>query len=257
VHDVYRDWLDLYDLEHDALADDAEFHVALAGYSGLTPGDTVLELGCGTGRLLAPLLAAGYRVAGIDREEAALARARRRLAPWVGRWRLVHADMRDYDLGQRFPLALAGLNSFLHLLSADDQLACLRCTRWHVRDDGLFVVDTQNPLAFLGGTADATVPRHRFTARDPQTGETVMQFGIEQVDEAAQTISVTLFADRIAADGTLTRMLAAMTLRFALRFELEALLRAASFTPEQCYGTYDLDPYATESPRLILVARAT
>jgi hypothetical protein len=165
--------------------------------------------------------------------------------------------MRDYALGQQFPLAFAGLNSFLHLLSADDQLACLRCTRRHVRDDCLFVVDTQNPLAFLGGTADAAVPRHRFTARDPQTGETVMQFGIEQVDEAAQTISVTLFADRIAADGTLTRTLAAMTLRFALRFELEALLRATSFTPEQCYGTYDLDPYTTESPRLILLARAT
>jgi SAM-dependent methyltransferase len=256
VQDLYRDWLDLYDLQHDALSDDAGFFVALAGYLDLRPDHTILELACGTGRLLAPLLEAGYRVAGVDLQEAALERARRRLAPWGDRARLVRADMRDYALDQRFPLAFIGLNSFLHLLSAGDQLACLRCTRRHLRAAGLLAIDVQNPLTFLGGNAVPDVPRHRFTARDPHTGETVMQFGIERVDEAAQTVAVTLFVDRIAADGTLTRRLTCLTLRFVLRFELEALLRAASFTPEKCYGTYDLDPYTAESPRLIVLARA-
>src|SRR5215210_3111876 len=56
--DPYAELPDLYDLEH-------------AGFS-----DHILELGCGTGRVLAPLAAAGHRVIGIDRSRAMLDRAR-------------------------------------------------------------------------------------------------------------------------------------------------------------------------------------
>jgi SAM-dependent methyltransferase len=252
----YRDWLDLYDLQHDALTEDAVFYVNLAAYAGLQRDDTVLELACGTGRLLAPLAEAGYRVVGLDREEAALARARQRLSPWAARARLVRGEMSDYALGERYTLVFAGLNAFMHLLTSDEQLACLHCTRRHVTDDGFLAIDMQNPLSFLGN-ADADALRHRFTARHPQTGDLVMQFGIEHIDEAEQTVSTSLISDVVEAGGTVTRRLSTLSLRLVFRFELEALLRAASFTPEGCYGSYDLDPYATESLRLIVLARAT
>ena len=255
MQDYYGAGVDLYDLQHDTHADDLSFYVAFATHLGLRPGDAVLELACGTGRLLAPLLAAGYRVAGIDREEAALARARTRLAAWGDSLLLVQADMRDYTLGRQFRLALLGLNAFQHLHSADDQLACLRCTRRHLPAGGVLVIDLQNPLSFLGG-ADGDVLRHRFTAVHPETGETIMQFGLERVDEAAQTITVSLMTDTIGSGGVVTRRLSTLDLRLVFRFELEALLRETGFSPQGCYGTYDLDPYTSTAPSLIVVARA-
>ncbi len=53
---------ELYDLEHAGFDDDIELYLRLAE----VVGDPILELGCGTGRVLAPLAKAGFRVTGID-----------------------------------------------------------------------------------------------------------------------------------------------------------------------------------------------
>ncbi|MBG6240183.1 demethylmenaquinone methyltransferase/2-methoxy-6-polyprenyl-1,4-benzoquinol methylase [Mycetocola sp. CAN_C7] len=80
--------------------------VAGATLLGLRPGDTVLDLGCGTGLNFPVLLDAigpHGRVIGLDRSSAMLAVAGRRVA--TQRWdnvHLVHADATDFsstDLG--------------------------------------------------------------------------------------------------------------------------------------------------------------
>ena len=60
-----------YDSEHDQFSDDVEWYVHLAEVAG----PWVLELGCGSGRLMAPLAAAGNQVVGIDASAAMLERA--------------------------------------------------------------------------------------------------------------------------------------------------------------------------------------
>ncbi len=252
--DIYRDWLDVYDLQHDTLPD-AGFYVELARHLGLTPGDLILELGCGTGRLLAPLVAKGYRVVGVDREAAALDKARERLTPWLPRVQLVQADMRSFTLSDHVSFVFAGLNTLMHLATTDDQLACLRAARRCLKDDGLFVIDLQNPLSFLHDS-DGDVARHRFTGHDPRSGDTIMQFSLETLDAAAQRVDLTVITDSIAESGVVTRRLASLSLRLCFRFELEALLRCCSFALDACYGNYDLDSYTADSPRLICVARA-
>ncbi|HSC28646.1 MAG TPA: methyltransferase domain-containing protein, partial [Vicinamibacterales bacterium] len=56
----------------------------------------VLELGCGTGRILVPVAKTGASLVGIDRSAPMLARARTRLrrAGLAGRTRLVRGDIR-------------------------------------------------------------------------------------------------------------------------------------------------------------------
>jgi SAM-dependent methyltransferase len=63
----------------------------------LFAGGPVLELGCGTGRIALPIARAGGAVVGIDRSEAMLARARRRVvrARSAGAVRLVRGDIRQ------------------------------------------------------------------------------------------------------------------------------------------------------------------
>src|ERR671937_3002169 len=123
--DLYRDRPDLYDVLHDAEGGDETFYVAMAR-ALVQQGGTVLELGCGTGRVMEALLEQGLQVTGLDGEPAMLARASRRLARFGDRARLVQADMRRPELGtQRFDLVLVAANTFMHLEDHAAQRACL------------------------------------------------------------------------------------------------------------------------------------
>src|SRR5918993_5294276 len=78
--DPYAELPDLYDLEHAGFSDDVELYLRLAE----VVGDPILELGCGTGRVLAPLAAAGHRITGIDLSPPMLERARATLQMRAG-----------------------------------------------------------------------------------------------------------------------------------------------------------------------------
>src|SRR4030095_13249564 len=65
----------LYDLEHDEFTADADLYISLAQRTG----GPILEVACGTGRILAPLARRGLSVVGFDSSPDMLARASRRL----------------------------------------------------------------------------------------------------------------------------------------------------------------------------------
>jgi SAM-dependent methyltransferase len=114
---------------------------AIAREHGL-PGRRVLDVGCGTGKSLLPLVARGYDVTGCDLSPAMLAHARAK-APGV---RLVEADMRALpDLG-RFDLVQC-LDDALNYLTAEHDLsAALRGFRRALAPEGLALWDV-NTLA--------------------------------------------------------------------------------------------------------------
>ena len=92
----------LYDWEYRRRRDDVRFYSTLADERG----GPILDLGCGTGRLMLPLLRAGHVVVGVDRAPAMLARAAarlRRLAPRVRR-RALLAARRSAAAARRPPL---------------------------------------------------------------------------------------------------------------------------------------------------------
>ena len=104
-----------------------------------TSGSPVLDIGCGTGRVLIPTARAGLEVVGLDLSPRMLAVCRERLLgePDEVRTRahVIEADMRRFDLGQRFRLAMIPFRSFQYLLTIEDQLTCLEEIRRHLVDD--------------------------------------------------------------------------------------------------------------------------
>src|SRR3954462_148981 len=62
----------------------------------------VLELGCGTGRILIPTAQAGIEITGLDASESMLARCREKLrnesVQVQQRVELIYGDMREFDL---------------------------------------------------------------------------------------------------------------------------------------------------------------
>jgi SAM-dependent methyltransferase len=76
----YVDYAEYYDLDHRRQVDDVPFYLAYAGPASVAGGSAILELACGTGRILIPLAEAGHEMVGLDLSEKMLALCREKVA---------------------------------------------------------------------------------------------------------------------------------------------------------------------------------
>jgi len=146
AEDLYAQSAEFYDAVDSYRArSDVPFFV---GYAREANGP-VLEIGCGTGRVLVPTAKAGCDITGLDFSEAMLDHCRRKLEREAQdvrrRVKLVQGDMRSFDLEQRFALITIPFRPFQHLLTVEDQLACLACVKRHLAPGGRFILDLFNP----------------------------------------------------------------------------------------------------------------
>lgn len=241
-----------YDLDYAGFDDDLPLVQQMAARCG----SPILDLGCGSGRLLLPLAAAGFDIVGVDASGAMLEVARQKAsAQGLGsRVTLVQQDMRELNLGCRCNLAFAAINSFMHMMTADDQLAALRRVRKHLAGDGVLLLDLFNPHP------DRLLDCHGQVAldkvlTDPDTGQHWMKFITQKVDLAQQVVHTTLMLDQVSDVGHVQRTVFVYSLRYIHRAELELLLYRAGFYLEAIYGSYELDEFTGESDKMIAVAR--
>lgn len=233
----------LYDWEHDPYREDEDLFVALARRFG----GPVLELACGTGRLLAPLAAAGLDCTGVDIAPAMLARARQRLSQLGLTARLVEQDMTRLRLDGRFRTLLLALDSFALLLDRAAQVACLRAAKAHATHDARLVLDVSNGN-LRGGSEPVEELVHHLTA------ESITKWVVRRTHPAEQLDELLCFYDELD-EGLVRRTLVELRLRWFTRFELELLLDKAGWQVDELYGGYGLEPYGPTSERLIFVCR--
>jgi SAM-dependent methyltransferase len=109
----------------------------------LNAGGSLLELGCGTGRISLPLGRAGVPLVGIDRSEPMLARARQRVkrAKLERRVRLVRGDIRFLPFKRRFAMVLAPYGMLQSLLRERDLQATLAAVHLVLKKGGTFGVE--------------------------------------------------------------------------------------------------------------------
>jgi SAM-dependent methyltransferase len=242
-----------YDWDTGAEDDDFDFFRNLVARTG----GPVLEVGCGTGRVLLPLAQAGVRVTGVDVSAAMLARARAKLAAarLLERVRLVEADAQAMVLDERFRLAFIALNTFMHFTTPSMQLRALERIRHHLHPGGVLALDLFNPHPDLLDDADGRLI-HDFTRAGPGDGAVTTRFHSQRVDPATGTMEIAFFYDEVGVDGLMRRTVAPFDLHYFTRREIELLLDSCGFTVENVYGSYDLDPYWAGSPKLLVLATA-
>ncbi len=241
-----------YDLLYGNLEEDIPMWQALAEE---TTGP-LLEVGCGTGRLLLPLAEAGYRLTGIDLSTVALSAARARLqaAGLSSQVSLVQADMRHFQLHrQNFNLAFVPLNTFMHCHTVEDQLATLQSIHAHLVPGGQLALDLFYPDPALLAEADGRLYFEAETV-DDLTGRTVQWYWRHDIDLAGQMRHMVYVLDEVDEEGLVRRVHIPFSLRFFYRYEMELLLQAAGFEVKTIYGSYDLEPFHGHSQKMIFLA---
>jgi SAM-dependent methyltransferase len=210
-----------------------------------------LELGCGTGRLLAPLARAGADVAGIDLSAPMLARARTRLrrVPAASRPPVTRGDIRRLPYRRAsFDLVLATYGMLQSLLTDADLDAALAEANRVLRRGGLLAIDLVPDLP-------AWSEYHRqVRLRGPMSGGGTVTL----VETARQDRrrGLTMFDEEfVERRGNRTR-----TRRFSLAFRtipLPALverLDRAGFRVRSTSGSYDGGPLDVGSTVWIVLA---
>lgn len=253
AYDAIARW---YDLEHHDFADDLDLY---RGFAEAT-GSPVLELGCGSGRVLVPLAESGFTVTGIDRSKVMLGRARdaATLAGVAGRVTLMQSDMASFQLPTRdYRLAFVALGSFQHLARLSDRRAMLSNLRTHVVPGATVVLDlAQSELRRLSQFAELGQIAHVGTWTEPESGEILTHSLAVRVGPEPATLVLTHWYDAHTQGGPLTRVCVETTMAAIGRAEIELLLEATGWRLRHVYGDHDMGEWDESSSRLIVIAQA-
>ena len=208
----------------------------------------VLDVGCGTGKLLHRARGGGHRgrLTGIDPAAAMLVQARRR-EPGV-KW--VLGELRTMIWDGEFDLVVMTGHAFQVLVHDEELRVALGAVRDALAPGGRFVFETRNPAAraWESWTPDRA---RRFTG--PDGGVVRVWHEVEGVPVADRVTFTETFEGGRWAQPQVSRS----TLRFLDCAALSGFLAGAGLAVVEQYGDWERGPLTPASPEIITVARPT
>jgi SAM-dependent methyltransferase len=104
------------------------------------PVKRVLELGCGSGRLICDMAGRGFSMTGVDLNPMSLDYCKKKLKKERNKAELVVGDMTNFQFDEPFDAAVNAINTFRHLETEEAALAHLNCVAEHLKPGGVFVL---------------------------------------------------------------------------------------------------------------------
>ena len=251
------DWYDYFELGQPG---DIRFY---RQETELTSGE-ILELGCGTGRVLIPIAQLGRSIVGLDRSSKMLGLAIENISQIEEiaqkNIELVESDMRSFSLGRKFGLITIPNRSFLHLLTHEDQRSALERIREHLQDDGRLIFNIPDPhlesIAQEHKSIENPIRRHAEFI-NPKSGNTVIVWVTRNYDLANQLVKQLYIFDEISSDGLLVnKYYTSLKLRLSFRYEMQHLLELSGFRINSLYGGFKKQPFEHGREQIWIVQKA-
>jgi SAM-dependent methyltransferase len=235
----------IYHAHHSRHSDDLPFWLRLAARH---PGP-ILELGCGTGRVLLPLAAAGNSVIGLDRD-AAMLDFLRQMQPEAVHARVLQADMAHFHLARRFGLILLPCNTY-STLGASARNATLERIHAHLAPGGRFVFSIPNPSLLRGLPARGSLEFEEAFSH-PLDGTSVEVYSAWR--RSGDTFTILWRYEHRSANGILKRASIRVDHYLLSAREHLAGLRQAGLRVRAAFGDFDSSEYTRDAPALIIIA---
>jgi SAM-dependent methyltransferase len=250
---LYEHTASLYDLGNESSADAADIRLYL---SLIPPTTSVLEVGCGTGRVALALVERGNRVTGIDLSPAMLNEFRAKISgrPSVSRrLSLAQQDMRTFDLGRAFDWIIFPFRVFQALTTDEDRRRCLASVRRHLHEGSRAVLTLFDPTESIladWGRRDIL----ELEETDEATGRTVKRF-VDQLwhDGQRQVIAARTRYEVQQRGGLVETITDDFELGYLYPRQCSALFAACGLSVVDAFGDYDRRPLRDEHKEQIYV----
>jgi SAM-dependent methyltransferase len=238
----------LYHAHHRQYQDDLLFWLNLADRYR----DPILELSCGTGRVLIPLARAGYRIFGLDNDPAMLAYLQANIEPNLKhRTRIFEGDLTRFHLTEQFSLILLPCNTY-STLDTTERKSTLQCVHAHLCGGGIFAVSVPNPL-LLADLPPGDEAQVETVFEHPDSGLPV------QVSSAWETtndaVTFIWHYDHLLTDGTVHRLTASTRHHLISEKTYRSEFSKMNLAVIAAFGDFDSSAFESDSPYLILVAQ--
>lgn len=260
----------VYHAHHSRHSEDLGLWLAMAA----EVGNPVLELGCGTGRVLLPLLAASIRAVGLDRDRAALRLLKQTWAQAYAKVKsrpedgdasgpqarqgenpvcqplVFQADFTRFHLAQQFAMALLPCNTY-STLSVVERGLLLEQVRTHLTSGGRFTAALPNPTLLDALPARSAVENEEYFPH-PWDGEPVV-VGSGWRRRRGE-FALTWRYDHLLADGTVDRWEIVVRHQVTPAQTILGELEQAGFRVIDVWGDYDGSKLSDDSPQMIFMA---
>jgi SAM-dependent methyltransferase len=256
--DTYEVLAKYYDQAYAVKKDlvDLSFYLELAQ----SCGGPVLEIACGTGRVLLPIARARIPIDGVDNSPAMLAILKEHIKnelPDVRERIHVHqGDMREFRLGSKYPLVIIPFRPMQHMRTVEEQVNALKTAAFHLANDGILAFDVFFPkFSIMESAIGEEVMEMEWP--DPTSANRVVRryFRKDAVDKVQQVFSFTFFLRTFEGDSVVHEDLTAMTLSYYTYPHLRALFLLTGLEIVAEYGTFDKTPLDNSATQMIFLLR--
>ena len=235
---------------------DLPFYLELAQQST----GPILEIACGTGRVLLPIARKGIEIHGVDNSHPMLKILRERLAaePHDVRRRVTlhEGDMRDFRLDAQYPLVIIPFRPMQHMLTVQDQVSALTTAASHLSDTGILAFDVFYPkFEMLTARIGEEVPELEWTASSDPTTVVRRYFRKESVDKINQVFSLTFIYRTFRAGELILEETEPFQLSYFTYPHLRALFLLAGLEPVAEYGSFAKGPLDNNAEQMIFLLR--
>ncbi|MGO4490006.1 class I SAM-dependent methyltransferase [Microbacterium sp. 2RAF4] len=219
-------------------------------YSEFTgdPANSVLYIGCGTGRLLAQLATLGNECIGIDPSSESIDRATERLQHLTNATVLVDRMPEVATQARQFDRILIAGGAFEYLLTSRDQLRALERVKSLLRPRGRVALDvaappfaTSDPQGNYRGTSSVPVSDRTFDLTSSE-----VRFGYDHFRQLVRSTCTFSFS------GHGSPLVVEYLTRYTSLAEWRLLLAYAGFEAT-IYGDFRCGPVSRESSNFVIV----
>jgi SAM-dependent methyltransferase len=237
--------------------DDLPFYSALAKRIG----GPVLEIACGTGRVLLPIAREGIEIHGVDNSPAMLNVLRKHLQREPEQVRkkvsVSGGDMRNFRLGKKYRLVTMPFRPMQHMHALHDQIDALKTAALHLEEDGVLAFDVFYPRYDMtfSSIGEEILEMEWPLATDP--AKIVRRyFRKESVDKINQSFSITFIFRTYQGDRLLKEETEPLKMSYYTYPHLQALFQLAGLESVEEYGSFAQTPLDNDSTEMIFVLRA-
>ena len=254
--DSYAVLAKYYDGAYAAMKDliDVPFYVDLAKRIG----GPVLEIGCGTGRVLIPIARAGMTIHGVDRSLPMLGILRQKIEqepPLVReRIRTHSGDMRNFRLEKKYPLVTIPFRPMQHMPSVEEQVRALTTATFHLDEKGILAFDVFYPKFEMlqAGLGEEIL---EIEWADPSAPGRIVRryYRKDAVDKIHQVYALTFLLRTYEGQDLIREECESLSLSYYTYPHLRALFLLTGLEVVEEYGSFRREPLDNSATEMIFL----